>query len=109
MEITDIRIRKTFEEGPMKAVVSVTFDNELAVHDIKVINAHDRYFIVMPGRKNPDGSFRDIAHPINGAFRHMIEVAVLKEYESIHPLETAEAAEKPAETAEEPAAEEAEI
>ena len=95
MEITDIRIRKFFEEGPMKAVVSVTFDDQLAVHDIKVINAHDKFFIVMPGRKNPDGSFRDIAHPINGAFRHMIEEAVLKEYESAHQ-QAIENAETPA-------------
>ena len=53
MQITDVKIRKVFEEGPMKAIVSVTFDGQLAVHDIKVIYARDRYFIVMPSRKNP--------------------------------------------------------
>ena len=57
MQITDVRVRKVFDEGPMKAIVSVTFDNELALHDVKVINARDKYFVVMPSRKNPDGSF----------------------------------------------------
>ena len=64
MEITDIKIRKLFDDGPMKAVVSVTFDDQLAVHDIKVIYAKDKFFIVMPSRKNPDNSYRDIVHPI---------------------------------------------
>ena len=80
MQITDIKIRKFFEEGPMKAVVSVTFDNCLAVHDIKVIFARDRYFIVMPSRKNPDGSYRDIVHPINSDFRAELEKKVIDEY-----------------------------
>ena len=80
MEITDIKIRKFFEEGPMKAIVSVTFDDCLAVHDIKVIYARDRYFIVMPSRKNPDGTYRDIVHPINSDFRTAIEEAVIDAY-----------------------------
>lgn len=80
MQITDIKIRKFFDEGPMKAVVSVTFDEALAVHDIKVIYARDRYFIVMPSRKNPDGTFRDIVHPINAAFRAELENAVIDAY-----------------------------
>ena len=80
MQITDIKIRKFFDEGPMKAVVSVTFDNCLAVHDIKVIYARDRYFIVMPSRKNPDGSYRDIVHPINADFRGALEEAVIDAY-----------------------------
>ena len=54
MQITDVRVRKIFEEGPMKAIVSVTFDNELALHDVKVINAREKFFVVMPSRKNPD-------------------------------------------------------
>ena len=58
MQITDIKIRKFFDEGPMKAIVSVTFDDALAVHDIKVIYARERYFIVMPSRKNADGTYR---------------------------------------------------
>ena len=81
MQITDIKVRKLFEEGPMKAVVSVTFDGQLAVHDIKVINARDKFFIVMPSRKNPDDTFRDIAHPINSQFRGMLEQSVLAAYE----------------------------
>ena len=80
MTITDIKIRKCFDQGPMKAVVSVTLDDALAVHDIKVINARDKFFIVMPSRKNPDGTYRDIVHPINADFRAEIEGAVVKAY-----------------------------
>ena len=80
MIISDIKIRKFFDEGPMKAIVSVTFDDCLAVHDIKVIYARDRYFIVMPSRKNPDGSYRDIVHPINADFRASLEEAVIDAY-----------------------------
>jgi stage V sporulation protein G len=80
MQITDIKIRKIFDEGPMKAVVSVTFDGQLAVHDVKVINAKDRFFIVMPSRKNPDDTYRDIVHPINAAFRAQLEEAVIDAY-----------------------------
>ena len=80
MQITDIKIRKFFDEGPMKAVVSVTFNDCLAVHDIKVIYARERYFIVMPSRKNPDGTYRDIVHPINSDFRAALEEAVIDAY-----------------------------
>ena len=80
MVVTDIKIRKFFNEGPMKAVVSVTFDGALALHDIKVINARDKYFVVMPSRKNPDGTYRDIVHPINSSFRAELEGAVIKAY-----------------------------
>jgi len=80
MVVTDIKIRKFFQEGPMKAIVSATFDGALAVHDIKVINAKDKYFIVMPSRKNPDGTYRDIVHPINSEFRAELEGAVIKAY-----------------------------
>jgi len=82
MQITDIKVRKLFEEGPMRAIVSVTFDGQLAVHDIKVINARDRFFIVMPSRKNPDDTYRDIVHPINASFRGMLEEAVIEAYEA---------------------------
>ena len=88
MQITDIKIRKLFNEGPMKAVASVTFDGQLAVHDIKVINARDKYFIVMPSRKNPDDTYRDIVHPINSHFRATLEAAVIAAYEDA--LENAE-------------------
>ncbi len=82
MEITDIKVRKLFEDGPMKAIVSVTFDNQLAVHDIKVINARDKFFIVMPSRKNPDETYRDIVHPINTQFRGELESSVIAAYEA---------------------------
>ena len=81
MKITDIKVRKLFDEGPMRAIISVTFDGQLAVHDIKVIYARDRYLIVMPSRKNSDGSYHDITHPINSAFRTMLEQEVLAAYE----------------------------
>ena len=80
MQITDIKIRKLFDEGPMKAIVSVTFDGQLAVHDIKVIHARDKFFIVMPSRKNPDETYRDIVHPINAAFRAQLEEEVIQAY-----------------------------
>lgn len=81
MDITDVKIRKLFNEGPMKAIASVTFDNQLAVHDIKVINAREKLFIVMPSRKNPDETYRDIVHPINSQFRSLLESAVIAEYD----------------------------
>lgn len=81
MQITDIKIRKIFDdEGPMKAVVSVTMDDQLALHDIKVIYAKDKYFIVMPSKKNPDGTYRDVVHPINSSFREILNDAVLDAY-----------------------------
>ena len=89
MQITDIKIRKLFNDGPMKAIVSVTFDGQLAVHDIKVIYARDKYFIVMPSRKNPDDTYRDIVHPINAQFRGMLEKAVLSAYETALAEESA--------------------
>ena len=64
----------------MKAIASVTFDDCLAVHDVKIINARDKFFIVMPSRKNPDGTYRDIVHPINSEFRAALEEAVIEEY-----------------------------
>ena len=83
MEITDIRVRKINKEGKMKAVVSVTFDNEFVVHDIKVIEGDKGRFIAMPSRKTLDGEFRDIAHPINSITRDRIQKAVLEKYEMI--------------------------
>ena len=80
MQITDVKIRKIFEEGPMKAVVSVTFDNALALHDVKVINAREKFFVVMPSRKNPDGTYRDIVHPINAAMRSLLEETAIGAY-----------------------------
>jgi stage V sporulation protein G len=99
MQITDIKVRKLFADGPMKAIVSVTFDGQLAVHDIKVINARDKFFIVMPSRKNPDETFRDIVHPINSQFRSVLEGAVIEAYHQA--VAEAEAAAQEAETAQE--------
>jgi len=82
MEITDIRIRKIDTEGKMKAVVSVTFDNDFVVHDIKIIESQNGLFIAMPSRKTPDGEFRDIAHPINASMREKMQKAILEKYES---------------------------
>ena len=96
MQITDIKIRKLFDEGPMKAVVSVTFDGQLAVHDIKVINARDKYFIVMPSRKNPDSTYRDIVHPINAQFRSTLESEVIAAYRNECEAAAADVNENPA-------------
>lgn len=82
MEITDVRIRKIDVEGKMKAVVSITFDNEFVVHDIKIIESQNGLFIAMPSRKTPDGEFKDIAHPINQSARDKIQKAILDKYES---------------------------
>ena len=82
MKITDIKIRKTFTEGPMKAIASITFDHQLVVHDIKVIYAKEKYFIVMPSRQNPDGTYRDIVHPINAEFRSVLESEIISAYEA---------------------------
>lgn len=81
MEITDVRVRKVNKEGKMKAVVSVTFDNEFVVHDIKIIEREQGLFIAMPSRKTMDGEFRDIAHPINATTREKLQASVLEKYE----------------------------
>ena len=81
MTITDVRIRKIASEGKMKAVVSITFDNEFVVHDIKVIEGQNGIFIAMPSRKTPDGEFKDIAHPINTDTREKIQSSILKAYQ----------------------------
>ena len=80
MTITDVRIRKIATEGKMKAIVSVTFDNEFVVHDIKVIEGQNGLFIAMPSRKTATGGYRDIAHPINPDARKQLEDAIIAEY-----------------------------
>ena len=82
MEITDVRVRKVNKEGKMKAVISVTFDNEFVVHDIKVIEGEKGLFIAMPSRKAADGEYRDIAHPINSGTRDQIQRIILEKYEA---------------------------
>ena len=82
MQITDVRVRKIEKEGKMKAIVSITIDNEFVVHDIKVIEGEKGLFIAMPSRKAADGEYRDIAHPINSGIRDMIQSIILDKYES---------------------------
>ncbi|MDT3845086.1 MAG: septation regulator SpoVG [Bacillota bacterium] len=82
MQITDVRVRKIDKEGKMRAIVSITFDNEFVVHDIKVIEGDKGLFIAMPSRKAADGEYRDIAHPINSDTRDMIQKVVLAKYEA---------------------------
>ena len=81
MNITDVRVRKIAKEGKMKAVVSITIDDEFVVHDIKVIEGDKGLFIAMPSRKSTDGEYRDIAHPINTQARDNLQALVLKAYE----------------------------
>lgn len=81
MQVTDVRIRKVATEGKMKAIVSVTFDDEFVVHDIKIIEGQNGLFIAMPSRKMGEGDFRDIAHPINSDTRSKIQDAIFGEYE----------------------------
>ena len=81
MQITDVRVRKITKEGKMKAIVSITLDNEFVVHDIKVIEGEKGLFIAMPSKKSVDGEHCDIAHPINSTTREMIQNTILKSYE----------------------------
>lgn len=81
MQITDVRIRKVEKEGKMKAVVSITIDEEFVVHDIKVIEGEKGLFIAMPSRKAADGEYRDVAHPINSDTRDHIQRLILDKYE----------------------------
>ena len=82
MQITDVRVRKIDKEGKMKAIVSLTMDNEFVIHDIKVIEGEKGLFIAMPSRKAADGEYRDIAHPINSNTRDMIQSVILAKYET---------------------------
>lgn len=83
MNITDVRIRKVTDEGKMKAIVSITFDDEFVVHDIKIIDGQNGLFIAMPSRKMSEGDFRDIAHPILSETRNKIKDAIFAEYEKL--------------------------
>ena len=80
MTITDIKIRRLLPQGRLKGVISVTFDNAFAVHDIKVVQGEDRLFVAMPSRKDENGVFRDIVHPISQEARDVIESAILSAY-----------------------------
>ena len=90
MNITDVRVRKVAKEGKMKAVVSITIDEEFVVHDIKVIEGEKGLFIAMPSRKATDGEYRDIAHPINSSTRDKIQTIILEKYqEAVAEVEAA--------------------
>ncbi len=90
MTITDVRVRKVAKEGKMKAIVSITLDEEFVVHDIKVIEGERGLFIAMPSRKAADGEYRDIAHPINSATRERIQQIILDAYEKAADAESEE-------------------
>jgi stage V sporulation protein G len=81
MEINDIRIRKVLQDGRLRAVVSLTIDNSVAVHDIKLVQGDDRMFVAMPSRRDEAGMFRDIIHPINPEARSKLEDSILKAYD----------------------------
>ncbi len=81
MQITDIKIRKIITEGRLRAIISITVDDALAVHDIKVVQGDERLFVAMPSRKDESGIFRDIVHPISVEARHQIEDQILDAYE----------------------------
>ncbi len=83
MNITDIRIRKIEKEGKMKAVVSITIDDVFAVHDIKVIEGEKGLFIAMPSRRNAEGEYRDVAHPINSETRQYLQDLIMRKYEQM--------------------------
>lgn len=90
MQITDVRVRKiTAKEGKLKAIVSITIDDEFVVHDIKVIEGEKGMFIAMPSRKTSEGEYRDTVHPINSATRERIQTLILEKYEAAM-LEAAE-------------------
>jgi stage V sporulation protein G len=81
MQITDVRLRRVSSEGRMKAIASITIDNEFVVHDIRVIEGNNGLFVAMPSKRTPDGEFRDIAHPISVTTREKVQLAVLTAYE----------------------------
>ncbi|MZQ74975.1 MAG: septation regulator SpoVG [Peptoclostridium sp.] len=86
MQITDIRVRKVLDDGKMKGVVSVTFDNEFVIHDIKVIEGKNGYFVAMPSKRLSEGGFKDIAHPINMQSRERLQDAILRAYDEAKSL-----------------------
>ena len=81
MQIIDVRVRKITKEGKMRAIVSITIDEEFVIHDIKVIEGDKGLFIAMPSKKATDGEYRDIAHPINSSTREKIQTIILEAYQ----------------------------
>jgi len=94
MEVTDVRLRRVQTDGRMRAIASITLDNEFVVHDIRVIDGNTGLFVAMPSKRTPDGEFRDIAHPINSTTRNKIQEIILNEYHNSSEVEAAEEAEE---------------
>ncbi len=80
MTITNIKVRKLLDDGRLKGIISVTLDDAVAVHDIKVVQGDNRLFVAMPSRRDESGVFRDIIHPISGEAREAFESQILKAY-----------------------------
>lgn len=91
MEITDLKIRKMMTDGRLRAIVSITIDQMLAIHDIKVVQGENRLFVAMPSRKDESGIFRDIVHPISAQARNYLEATILAAYQEQLALLQAEA------------------
>ncbi|AUS84923.1 septation regulator SpoVG [Lysinibacillus capsici] len=89
MEVTDVRLRRVQTDGRMRAIASITLDNEFVVHDIRVIDGNTGLFVAMPSKRTPDGEFRDIAHPINSDTRNKIQEIILNEYHNSSEIEEA--------------------
>ncbi|GLC90391.1 septation regulator SpoVG [Lysinibacillus piscis] len=87
MEVTHVRLRKVQTEGRMRAIVSITLDNEFVIHDIRVIEGNNGLFVAMPSKRTPDGEFRDIAHPINSEARNKLQDIILNEYHNFSEQE----------------------
>ena len=100
MQITNVRLKKVNSGNKMKAVASVTFDNEFAVHDIKVIESQNGLFIAMPSKKTQNGEFRDVAHPINAETREKIQSAIIEKYNETPDVEEEVKSEESEESAE---------
>ncbi|EAD4238199.1 septation protein SpoVG [Listeria monocytogenes] len=83
MQVTDVRLRRVETDGRMRAIASITLDEEFVVHDIRVIDGNNGLFVSMPSKRGVDGEFRDIAHPINSDTRAKIQEVVLAEYERV--------------------------
>ncbi|WP_252313682.1 septation regulator SpoVG [Sinobaca sp. H24] len=90
MEVTDVRLRCVKTEGRMRAIASITLDGEFVIHDIRVIDGNNGYFVAMPSKRTPDGEFRDIAHPISTGAREKIQQAVLQEYSRQKEMDSTE-------------------
>lgn len=89
MEVTDVRLRRVQTDGRMRAIASITLDNEFVVHDIRIIDGNTGLFVAMPSKRTPDGEFRDIAHPINSDTRNKIQEIILNEYHNSSEIEEA--------------------